>query len=352
MSAGASDKKRDRYKEAGVDIAAGEAFVERIRPAIEATYSSAVTGAFGHYGARYSLRSLGTDKIQLVSGTDGVGTKLDLTRLTGQWERIGQDLVAMCANDILCLGARPLFFLDYLATSRLEPEPAAAIVTGIARACELISCSLIGGETAEMPGLYQPGHFDLAGFIVGWVKDDRVIDGSRIELGDRVLGLPSSGFHSNGYTLLRRIIAEKKLELERALPGEAETLGEQLTRPTRLYGPHLEGLLDHPGLHGLAHITGGGLIGNLPRILPEASRIVLDRQKWERPSFMSTLQDLGKISDAEMVRTFNDGIGMVLVVHAKDAAGITQHLEAAGETVYHLADVGPRGPGESAVTLK
>lgn len=351
MSAGASDKN-DLYKEAGVDIAAGEAFVEQIRPAVEATYSEAVSGAFGHYGARFSLSGLGTDKIQLVSGTDGVGTKLELTRLTGQWQRIGQDLVAMCANDILCLGARPLFFLDYLATSRLQPEPAVAIVKGIAQACEHISCSLIGGETAEMPGIYQSGQFDLAGFIVGWVKEDRVIDGSKIEAGDQVLGLASSGFHSNGYTLVRKIIAEHNLALESALPGESDTLGDQLTRPTRLYGPLLEAILDHPGVHGLAHITGGGLLGNLPRIMPASARIVLDRTRWERPRFVSALQELAQISDNEMVRTFNDGIGMVLVVRSRDAAGIIKHLESTGERVYQMATVASRAPGEDPIGLQ
>lgn len=341
----------DRYKEAGVDITAGEALVDKIRPYIEKTYREEVRGAFGHYASLFSLSSLGAEGMLLVSSTDGVGTKVELTRMTAQWERIGQDLVAMCANDILCLGAKPLFFLDYFATGRLDVNATAAIIRGIAKTCEKIHCALIGGETAEMPGLYRPGDFDMAGFIVGAVAENSVIDGSRIDVGNRVIGLASDGFHANGFSLVRKIVSEHKLDLENPINGDSAPLGELLTRPTRLYGPLLEPIIENAGLRGLAHITGGGLLGNLPRILPPHCCIRIDRSRWERPPLFAYFQRLGEIADREMLRVFNDGIGMVLVLSEKEAETITAQLESSGETVWQLGHVEARQGKEAAVVL-
>ncbi len=340
------------YKKAGVDIEAGDSLVRKIRPAIEATHNKHVKGDFGHYGALYALDALGAPDTLLVSGTDGVGTKLELTKETGYWDRIGQDLVAMCANDILCLGAQPLFFLDYYATGELDVDQTAQIIQGIATACRFVSCALIGGETAEMPGIYRPGDFDMAGFIVGWVKADQVIDGKNIKVGDRIYGLPSSGFHSNGYSLVRAIIREQNLNLEDNLPNTTESLGDWLTRPTRLYGPMLKDLLNKPELHGLAHITGGGLLGNLPRILPNDCQIQLDRSQWERPAIFNFFETIHNLSAEEMVTVFNDGIGMVLIVDPAAATEIVQYFSDMDETLWDLGSVEARQDPETAVILK
>lgn len=340
-----------QYKEAGVDVDAGDSLIRKIRPFIESTFGPQVRGSFGHYGALFSLDALGAAGTLLAAGTDGVGTKLQLTRTTGYWDRIGQDLVAMCGNDILCLGARPLFFLDYFATGKLEIEHAAQVIQGIAEACKIVSCALIGGETAEMPGMYQSGDFDMAGFMVGSVREEKVIDGSRIEVGDTALGLASDGFHANGYTLVRKLIADHQLDLSCAFNEEKETLGDLITRPTRLYGPILDPILDSTSLHGLAHITGGGLLGNLPRILPDQCRIRLDRSRWKRPPLLTYFQELGDISEREMVSVFNDGVGMVLVVATDNAVQIQSQLESSGETVWHLGEIEKRGPNDSAAEL-
>ena len=276
---------------------------------------------------------------------------MELTKETGYWDRIGQDIVAMCANDILCLGASPLFFLDYYATGELDVDCSASIIRGIAEACQTIGCALVGGETAEMPGVYQPGDFDIAGFIVGWVSEEALIDGTRIEVGDAVLGIASSGFHSNGYSLLRKIISDQRLNMESLVPGTPTTLGDALTEPTRLYGPVIEALFETQAIHGLAHITGGGLIGNLPRILPENCRVTLERSSWERSPVMSFIEELGGIPPHEMVQVFNDGVGMVLIVSPDQSAHIQSQLQAAGETVWELGIIETRQAGQAPVEL-
>ncbi len=341
----------ESYKQAGVDIDAGEALVAKIKPFVEATHGKEVRGNYGGYGALFAIDAIDSQRNLLVTGTDGVGTKLELTKETGYWDRIGQDLVAMCANDILCLGARPLFFLDYYATGELEVDSTARIIKGIAAACQTIGCALVGGETAEMPGVYKPGDFDMAGFIVGVVAADRVLDGSRIQPGDRVLGLASSGFHSNGYSLIRHIIAQQQLDLETKAPGEDATLSDLLTRPTRLYGPIIAPLLDADLCHGLAHITGGGLIGNIPRILPDECRLQLDRSRWERPQHFDFFQELGSLSAQDMVRVFNDGIGLVVITGAEQGDTVSNQLTSCGESVWDLGTIEAREAGQEAVEL-
>jgi phosphoribosylformylglycinamidine cyclo-ligase len=342
----------ERYKEAGVDIDAGDDFVKRIRSAVEATHGPGVQGPFGHYGALFSLAHLNPHNGLLVSSTDGVGTKLELVRKLDDWMGIGQDLVAMCANDILCLGARPLFFLDYLATGKLDVEVAVRLVEGIAGACKQIGCAVTGGETAEMPGLYQEGKLDLAGFIVGWVQEDQLVNGKEIQEGDCVVGIASDGFHSNGFSLVRMIIENAHLDLDLPLIEGNPPLGKQLLTPTRLYGPVMEKIADIPGIHGIAHITGGGLVGNLPRILPDQYRITLDHSLWSRPALMQRFQELGHISEDEMLRVFNDGIGLSLVVAESAADTILKELERSGEKAWVIGRVEARGPESPPVIVQ
>ena len=338
------------YRDAGVDIDAGDALVERIKPLARRTLREGVMGGIGGFGALFELGKKFREP-ELVSGTDGVGTKL---RLAFEWDRhdtIGQDLVAMSVNDILVLGAEPLFFLDYFACGKLDVDTAAAVVSGIARGCELAGCALIGGETAEMPGMYPPGEYDLAGFAVGAVEKSQIIDGSRIVAGDVVLGLASSGAHSNGYSLIRKIIAH-------ATPADSFTLDgrpwrDAVLEPTHIYVKPLLGLIAaHPGLvKGMAHITGGGLTENVPRILPAGLMAQLEAQSWQRPELFQWLQQAGKVADAEMHRVFNCGIGMTVVVAAEHADTARALLSEAGETVRVIGHIAPRGADDAATTV-
>ncbi len=325
------------YKDAGVDIDAGNALVDRIRPAIARTRRTGVVSGLGGFGGLFELPTDRYERPLLVAATDGVGTKLRLAIDTNRHERIGIDLVAMCANDVLVQGAEPLFFLDYYATGHLDVATAAAVVEGIATGCELAGAALIGGETAEMPGMYGDDDYDLAGFCVGVVEKDRLIDGSRVGASDVLLGLAASGPHSNGYSLIRKV-------LERAGDTSAVTLDgrplmDALLEPTRIYvRPMLTQVAD-PALHAMAHITGGGLPENLPRVLPAGTRAVVDAGAWPRPAVFDWLKAGGDIPESEMLRTFNCGIGFVAVVAAERAQAMADDLRALGETVWPIGHV-------------
>jgi phosphoribosylformylglycinamidine cyclo-ligase len=328
------------YAEAGVDIDAGNALVDRIKPAAKATMRPGVMAGLGGFGALFDLKAAGYADPVLVAATDGVGTKLRIAIDTGHVDTIGIDLVAMCVNDLVCQGAEPLFFLDYFATGKLEVEAAARIVEGIAEGCRLSGCALIGGETAEMPGMYAEGDFDLAGFAVGAMERGAALPAGVAE-GDVLLGLGSDGVHSNGYSLVRRIVARTGLGWDAAAPFANTTLGAALLTPTRLYVRSALAALGTGGVHALAHITGGGLTENLPRVLPEGLGVEVDLSSWALPPVFRWLAEEGGLDQAEMLKTFNAGIGMVLVVGAGEAPAIEAELREAGETVFRIGTVTP-----------
>ena len=330
------------YRDAGVDIDAGNALVDRIGQQVARTRRDGVLTGLGGFGGLFALDLARFPEPVLVSGTDGVGTKLMLARELDRHDSIGIDLVAMCVNDIVVTGAEPLFFLDYYATGQLDVSAAADVIGGIATGCEQAGCALIGGETAEMPGMYSGGDYDLAGFAVGAVSRPNLIDGSGVSAGDRVLGLASSGPHSNGYSLIRAVRDRATADLGQ--PFGAGTLGDALLAPTRIYVKPLLALFDQARPLALAHITGGGLTENLPRVLPDGLGVELDAAAWPRPDVFDWLQREGGIADEEMWRTFNCGIGMCLVVRADDTAAACAVLEANGEAVYDIGRVVPR-PG-------
>lgn len=328
------------YAEAGVDIDAGNALVERIKPAAAATARPGVMAGLGGFGALFDLKGAGFSDPVLVAATDGVGTKLRIAIDTGQVDTIGIDLVAMCVNDLVCQGAEPLFFLDYFATGKLDTDTAARIVEGIAAGCAQSGSALIGGETAEMPGMYAKGDFDLAGFAVGAMERGCALpDGVRD--GDVLLGLASDGVHSNGYSLVRRVVAMSGLGWEAPAPfaGPEMTLGAALLAPTRLYVRPVLAAIRAGGVHGLAHITGGGLTENLPRVLPDGLGARIDLAAWPLPPVFRWLAETGGIAVPEMLKTFNSGIGMVLVVDAGRAGALATLLEAEGETVHRIGTV-------------
>ena len=332
------------YKDAGVDIDAGDALVERIKPLARRTARPGLLGGIGGFGGLFEIDTRRFPRPVLVAGTDGVGTKLRLALDLGKLDTIGIDLVAMCVNDVVVQGAEPLFFLDYYATGRLSLDQAEAVIRGIAAGCEQSGCALLGGETAEMPGMYAPGDIDLAGFAVGIVNRDRIIDGSRIAPGDVVLGLASSGPHSNGYSLVRRILALDPAAAGRPWEGGA-SLAQQLLTPTRLYVRSLLELIAACEVRGLAHITGGGLPGNLARVLPASVDAHIRSSSWRRPAVFDWLQKTGRVADAEMLRTFNCGIGMTVVLARTDAERALALLSDAGETVQVIGSIEP-GTGQ------
>jgi phosphoribosylformylglycinamidine cyclo-ligase len=334
---------------------AGDELVERIKPAAKRTMRSEVLAGIGGFGALFEISRKYKQPV-LVAGTDGVGTKLKLAFEWNRHDTIGQDLVAMSVNDILVQGAEPLFFLDYYACGRLDVDTAAKVVTGIAKGCEIAGCSLIGGETAEMPGMYPVGEYDLAGFAVGVVEKSAIIDGSRIASGDVVLGLASSGAHSNGYSLIRRILERGNIDVARPFGdqgphGNVGTLADAILQPTRIYVKPLLALMQALPVKGLAHITGGGLTGNVPRILPAGTCAVLDKQAWTLPPLFQWLQREGNIADAEMHRVFNCGIGMVVVVAAEHAGSAIELLGAAGEHVAPIGRIEACQPGEPQTVI-
>jgi phosphoribosylformylglycinamidine cyclo-ligase len=325
------------YRDAGVDIEAGNALVERIKPLAAKTRRPGVMAGLGGFG---SLFELPLDKYKnpvLVSGTDGVGTKLRLAIEAGIHDTIGIDLVAMCVNDIAVLGAEPLFFLDYYATGKLNIDVATDVVSGIAEGCLQSGAALVGGETAEMPSMYQEGDFDLAGFCVGIVEKDNIIDGTQVKAGDAIIGIASSGPHSNGYSLIRKIIEVSNADLTMSFDGA--TLGEKLLAPTRIYVKSLLQLHEKINIHALSHITGGGLLENIPRVLPKNVTAIIDSKSWQRPAVFDWLQQQGNVVDREMYRTFNNGIGMVVCVADGDADATVQILTALGETAMRIGHI-------------
>jgi phosphoribosylformylglycinamidine cyclo-ligase len=332
------------YAEAGVSIEAGNRLVKMIAPLVKATRRPGADAEIGGFGGIFDPKAAGFRDPLLVAATDGVGTKLKLAIDSGRHGTIGQDLVAMCVNDLIVQGAEPLFFLDYFATGKLETGVAETVVAGIARACTAAGCALIGGETAEMPGMYAPGDYDLAGFAVGAVERERLLTGDKVAAGDLLLGLGSSGAHSNGYSLLRRL-AEGH-DLSAPSPFDPSTsLIDALLAPTRLYVKPLLPLLGEGRIHALAHITGGGLTENIPRVLPEGCRAVIDAAAWPLPPLFGWLQAQGRMEASELARTFNCGIGMVLAVAPAEAAAVTSALLASGETVHAIGriEAGARG---------
>lgn len=329
------------YQQSGVDIDAGNEAVRRIKALARRTYTTGVLSGVGSFGGLFALDPSASDPV-LVASADGVGTKLKVAFMTGIHNTIGVDLVNHCVNDILVQGARPLFFLDYLATSRLAPDVAEQIVSGVAQACIENGCALLGGETAEMPGFYADGEYDVAGFIVGLVSKERVIDGRAIEAGDVLVGLPSSGLHTNGYSLARKIAFEHLgLSVDNHVDELGETVGAALLRPHRTYLPALGPMLDTGWIKGMAHITGGGITENLPRTLPEGLTFSLDRESWTVPPLFQWLQRSGSVDDSEMLRAFNMGVGMILVCSRSDADSVIGRLRASGERAWALGEVVP-----------
>lgn len=323
---------RDAYREAGVDIEAGDEVVDRIKKHVRSTRRPGVLGDIGGFGGLFSLMGRYRDPV-LVSGTDGVGTKLLLAQKLGRHDTIGIDLVAMCVNDVAVVGAEPLFFLDYFATGKLDPAEAEQVVAGIAAGCRTAGCALIGGETAEMPGMYAPGHYDLAGFCVGAVERDQIVDMAAVRPGMKLVGLPSSGPHSNGYSLVRRLI--EGLPLDADPGGLGQPLGDAVIAPTRIYVKELLGLHARGWLRGAAHITGGGFTGNVPRMLPEGLGAVMYAGSWPELPIFRLLRARGGLSDFEMYQTFNNGLGMVIVVAPEHAADVAAELggHVVGEVV-------------------
>ena len=333
------------YRTAGVDIDAGDALVERIKPFARRTMRPEVLAGIGGFGALIEIGKRFKEPV-LVAGTDGVGTKLDLAQRLGRHDTIGIDLVAMSVNDILVQGAEPLFFLDYYVCEKLDVDVAAEVIKGIAHGCELAGCALIGGETAEHPGTFPEGSYDLAGFAVGVVEKADIIDGRTIVAGDRLIGLASSGPHSNGFSLIRRIIDTAHADLRRPFEAASSmTLGDALLAPTRIYVKTVLALRDQIRIKGMAHITGGGLTLNVPRMLPDSAQARIERARWQRPRVFEWLQRKGEVADDEMHRVFNCGIGMVLAVAANDAESAINALNAAGESACDIGEIVPRANG-------
>lgn len=337
------------YKDAGVDIHVGNELVERIKGDVKRTRRSEVMGGLGGFGALCALPTKYKEPI-LVSGTDGVGTKLRLAIDLKKHDTIGQDLVAMCVNDLIVQGAEPLFFLDYYATGKLDVDVAASVIKGIADGCEMSGCALVGGETAEMPGMYHEGDYDLAGFCVGVVEKSEIIDGTAVKTGDTLIALGSSGAHSNGYSLIRKV-----LEVSGANPAdllEGKPLSEHLLAPTKIYVKSILQLIKQTEVHAIAHLTGGGFWENIPRVLPNNTKAVIDESSWQWPAIFNWLQEKGNISRYEMYRTFNCGVGMVIALPEKEVETAIALLEQAGEKAWVIGKIAPLGEGEAQVEIQ
>jgi phosphoribosylformylglycinamidine cyclo-ligase len=335
-----SDNKPITYKDAGVDIDAGNHFVDLIKPLVKQTSRPEVLTDIGGFGGLFSLNSSKYKRPTLVAATDGVGTKLKFAFMLDTHDTVGIDLVAMCVNDLIVQGAEPLFFLDYLATAKLTPEKAVEVVKGIAEGCKQANCALLGGETAEMPGMYAGGEYDLAGFSVGVVDNDKIIDGSTITKGDIVVGISSSGLHSNGFSLARKILLDK-LQLDMSSQPEEldKPLGQELLTPTRIYVKSILNLIRDFNIKGIAHITGGGLLENIPRVLPRHCKAVIKRNSWDKPAIFELLRQGGNIPEDEMYRTFNYGIGMILIVSPAEADDIIGRLAGLGDQAYIIGEI-------------
>jgi phosphoribosylformylglycinamidine cyclo-ligase len=328
------------YKDAGVDVEAGERFVQLIKPLAHRTFTPAVKGEIGGFAALFAPDLSAYKRPVLVASTDGVGTKLKVASLMGRYDTIGIDLVAMCVNDVVVTGAAPLLFLDYLATSHLDVEMGVEIIKGVSQGCLEAGCALVGGETAEMPGFYHEGEFEIAGFVIGLVDEEKIVDGSSILPGDAIVGLASRGLHSNGYSLARRVFLDDlKLGLGDKIAGLEAPLGEELLRPTRIYVNTILALLQLFHIKGMAHITGGGMPGNVIRILPSGSKAVIKKGAWEVPPIFTLIEKEGRVSEEEMWRTFNNGIGMALVVDPSEAEKIVHEAQRLGEKAFIIGEV-------------
>lgn len=335
MAAGKID-----YASSGVDIDAGNKAVDLMRGYVKSTWGNEVLADLGGFGGLFALNIGGYTDPVLVAGTDGVGTKLMVAIMADRHDTIGIDAVAMCVNDIAVQGAAPLFFLDYIAVGKMVPEKVADIVKGVSLGCRDAGCALIGGETAEMPGMYAEDEYDIAGFAVGIVNRDKIIDGSKIKPGDHLIGLSSSGLHSNGFSLVRKIIFEVGgFKVDQYIPELGCTVAEELLKPTRIYASILSGLMSSVDILGMAHITGGGITENLARILPEGCKGLIKKGSWQVPPVFPWLQELGSVEDKEMYRTFNNGIGMILAVKAEDAGGVLDWCREKGEKAFHLGEI-------------
>lgn len=336
------------YKDAGVDIDAGNALVDNIKSVVKKTHRPEVLGGLGGFGGLFQLPS-GYQEPVLVSGTDGVGTKLRLAIDLARHDKVGIDLVAMCVNDLIVQGAEPLFFLDYYATGKLEVNVATDVVKGIGEGCEQSNCALVGGETAEMPGMYHQGDYDIAGFCVGIVEKADIIDGSKVAQGDQLIALGSSGPHSNGYSLIRKVLEVNNTDVEQQLDGK--TLADHLLEPTKIYVKSVLELLKSVDVHALSHITGGGFWENIPRVLPQGTKAVIDGKSWQWPSIFSWLQDNGNITKHEMYRTFNCGVGMIIAVSAEQLDSALEVLNAQGENAWHIGAIATAKTGEEQVEI-
>ena len=342
----------DRYKEAGVDIEEGNKFVRLIRPMVKETYTSGVITDIGGFSGLFSLHAEDYSKPVLVASTDGVGTKLRIAQMANKHDTVGIDLVAMCVNDILVQGAKPLFFLDYLSIGKLDSELAAQVVKGIVEGCKQGGCALIGGETAEMPGFYKEGEYDLAGFVVGIVDNDHIIDGSETSVGNRLIGIGSSGLHSNGYSLVRKIVfEEQKLDLSDHVEQLGCTVGEELLRPTKIYAELIQNLIRDFTIKGISNITGGGILENLPRILPQPCTAVIKKGSWETLPVFEYLRKAGNLSDREMIRTFNNGLGLILVTPEDQADDIVARVAALNEKAFIIGEIVERGKNDPSVRI-
>ncbi len=345
----------ERYKEAGVDIDKAKSLVDLIRPIVNRTFKPGVITDIGGFSGLFSLRNIiqGMEEPVLVSSTDGVGTKLKIAFMMDKHDSVGIDLVAMCVNDIIVQGATPLFMLDYIAMGKLDLDKVKEIISGICRGCQIAGCSLIGGETAEMPSFYKEGEYDLVGFVVGIVDNKEILDGSEISFGNQLIGIRSSGLHSNGYSLVRKIFfEEKKMKIDEYIPELGRTLGEELLEPTKIYVKIIENLKKEFKIYGIAHITGGGFTENIPRILPKRCKAVIDKSSWEPHPIFELIKKLGNVSETEMMRVFNNGIGMVLVVNRDDTEEIIERIKGMGEEAYHIGWIEERKDGEEAVQFK
>ncbi len=338
------------YADAGVDVDKANNFVKTIKEIAEKTPRSGVMGEIGGFGGLFSLNLSNLERPVLVSSTDGVGTKLKIAIMMNKHDTIGIDLVAMCVNDIAVQGAKPLFFLDYYSVGKLDTNIATDIIKGIAEGCRRANCALIGGETAEMPGVYNEGEYDLAGFSVGIVDNSKIIDGSEIRVGHKLIGIASNGIHSNGYSLVRKICFEKlNLKIDQYIPELGRTLGEELLEPTRIYSEMILRLIKVIPIHGLAHITGGGIPDNIVRIIPQTCKVEVEKGSWRIPPIFEFLQQAGKVSEAEMLRTFNNGIGMIAVVPEDSAQDVIERLTGMGESAFVIGQVVERKTAKTQI---
>ncbi len=340
------------YKDAGVDIDTANEFVERIKASIKTTARKEVVSGIGGFGGLFRLNTVDIKNPVLVSSTDGVGTKLRIAQMMDKHDTIGIDLVAMSVNDVVVQGAEPLFFLDYLATGKIELEKSVSIIEGITEGCRQAGCTLLGGETAEMPGFYKPGEYDLAGFCVGVVESDKMISGSTISVNDRIIGIASSGLHSNGYSLARKALLEKgKLSVHDKVSGLEKSVGLEMLEPTRIYVKPLLNLFKNFNIKGLVHITGGGFYDNIPRIIPQVCRAVINKGTWDIPPVFKVIQDIGNVEEKEMFRVFNMGIGMMIIVPEKENDAVLERLEVLGEKAYTIGFVEKKDENQDQVII-